>query len=74
MIKPILVDTETAALFIVRCRHKPVDEESMRSARKHIYNCADRGYLTRYGESKRGRQLWDLRELGRQYRKTIKPI
>lgn len=67
MSKPVLVDTDTACVFIIRAREQDKTVASMKAARKHVYYLARVGKLTRYG----GRQsaLWDLKELARPYRK-----
>jgi hypothetical protein len=71
MPKPILVKTDVAIIFIIRCRNEVKNDDTIRAARKSIYNRAARGYITRYGESGRGQQLWDLNELVRPYAKRV---
>lgn len=60
---PVLVDTETAAAFIVTLRGC-----SNSAATAHVYYLAKCGRITRYGGRGRGNARWDLRELAEPYR------
>lgn len=74
MSKPVLVDTETACVFIVQARGWEKTRATMKRASDHINYLAKSGQLTRHGGSKRGQARWDLKELARPYRKiTIVP-
>lgn len=70
MPKPFLITTDVASTFIVRCRNQEVTPENTKAARERIYYLAKQGALTRHGEAKRGRALWDLHELAKPYRHT----
>jgi hypothetical protein len=73
-VKPLLVSTDVAATFIVRCRDEELTAETLRSARDHIYYAAKKGYITRHGNPKRGQALWDLHELVKPYRQTTQIV
>lgn len=64
----LLVSTDVAATFIVRCRDEELTPENIKAAQAHIYYAAKKGYITRHGNPKRGQALWDLYELVKPYR------
>lgn len=66
--EPILIDTATAVVFILKMRGQTKNPETARSARKHIYHLAECGKLTNHGAGRGGKALWDLRELAKPYR------
>lgn len=70
IMKPVLVTTDVAATFIVKCKNQEATTDNVRAAREHIYYLAKQGQLTRHGGSARGKALWDLHELVRPYRST----
>lgn len=68
--EPFLVTTDVASTFIVKCRNQEVTPATLKAARDHVYYAAKQGYITRHGNPKRGKALWDLHELVRPYRQT----
>lgn len=69
-LNPMLVTTEVAATFIVRCRNQQATPDNLKAAREHVYYLAKKGDITRHGNPKRGQALWDLHELVKPYRHT----
>lgn len=66
---PILVDTETACLFLVRMRKQEKNPKTMLAARQTIFYLARAGKLTRHGGRAPTTARWDLKELARPYAK-----
>lgn len=70
-LKPVLVTTDVAATFIVRCRNQEVNAVTLKAARERVYYLAKRGEITKHGGTTRGQALWDLHELGRPYSQSV---
>ena len=69
--KPVLVTTDVAATFIVRCRNQDVNAVTLKAARERVYYLAKQGMITKHGGATRGQALWDLRELAEPYKSSV---